>query len=267
MKKQNNNARISAYSTKQFIHRNRVILLCMATVMLFALYLNTANNHFYHRLHTAGLPWPQNQISYTLGDVTQPSIKYVALGDSLTSGVGAQSFDETYSYRTAQQILKPHQSIILTPLSTPGYKSIDLVNHYLDKAVEIQPDIVTILIGVNDVHGLGPSQSEFKTNYETLIRRLSTETHARIYAIAIPFIGTDELIWTPYRQYYSSRTKTLNMVIRKLSDKYSVGYIDLYSNTIDLTDKPSTYYSRDDFHPSSEGYKIWSKIIADGINN
>ena len=247
--------------------KHQKVLYFVIPPILVLLYLNTANNHFYHRLHTAGLVWPQNQPMYKVGEGKGKVISYIALGDSLTAGVGASGFEHTYSYLVAKKIIQPNQTINLTPLSTPGYKSVDLINYHLDQAIQLKPDIVTILVGVNDVHGLGPSARGFHQNYETLVRRLDTETKADIYLIAIPYIGTDSLLWPPYRNYYSARTKTFNNIIEGLAKQYGARYIDLYSNTIQYAKKNSPYYSKDEFHPSAEGYAIWASIVAHDINN
>lgn len=249
-----------------FVKQFRVAISIFSALLLIAVYLNTASNHFYHHLHTAGLVWPQYQSSYTVGSPAETELSYVALGDSLTSGVGAETFDKSYSYLVAQQIVKPDQSITLTTESYPGYKAIDLINHNLDATVKLQPDIVTILIGGNDVHGFGPSANEFRANYETLIRRIHTETKADIFAISIPYIGKNSLIWPPYKNYYSARTITFNSIIKDLSTKYGIHYIDLYTPTLPYANASSHYYSKDDFHPSPDGYALWAGVIARAIN-
>lgn len=242
------------------------LFFAVVPILLIALYLNVANNHFYHRLHTAGLPWPQNKTSYIIGNESSQKTLYAALGDSLTSGVGTQSFEASYPFAVAKQIVKPNEHIDLRPLSTPGFKSKDIIDEYLQEAVLLKPKIVTVLIGVNDVHGMSPSQKEFQDNYEKIVSRLHNETNAKIYAIGIPYIGTDNLIWPPYRNYYSERTKLFNKSIRAIANKYNATYIDLYTPTLPYASKSSRYYSADDFHPSAEGYALWAGVIARDIN-
>jgi lysophospholipase L1-like esterase len=247
------------------VHYRRALYVIIP-ILLIGLYLNTANNHFYHHLHTAGLPWPQNQTSYIIGDGTEKKIAYVALGDSLTSGVGAPKFEESYAYAVAKKINKPNQQIVLTPLSTPGFKSKDIINKYLDRAIALHPDIVTIFIGVNDTHGMSPSTKEFRYNYETIVSRLKNETSAKVYAVAIPYIGANSLIWQPYSSYYNARTKMFNKNILDLTQKYNATYIDLYTVSLPYAYKQSNYYSKDDFHPSAVGYELWAKVIARDIS-
>lgn len=249
------------------IKRYKKALYLVVPILVFGIYLNVANNHFYHHLHSAGLLWPQNHANYTVGNGMGKKLSYVALGDSLTSGVGAPNFESSYSYNVAQRIVKPNQQIELTPLSTPGFKAKDIITTHLDTAVAMQPNLVTVLIGVNDVHGMSPSAKEFQKNYETIVRRLKTETKADIYVIGIPYIGADNLIWQPYSSYYGVRTKMFNKIIRDLADKYGVHYINLYNASLPYAHKKSNYYSKDDFHPSATGYDIWAEVIARDINH
>lgn len=263
--------KITRYSLSQksmsWAHHWRKLLYVLSILLLGLVYLSIANGYFYVRLGTAGLAWPQTSASYLIGDISGTRQVYVALGDSLTSGVGVQSFNQSYAYRIAQQIAAKGTSIKLTPLATPSYKSIDIINHYLDSAIALQPDIVTVLIGVNDVHGMLPTARQFSNNYETIIRRLKTETKAKIYAIAVPYIGTNGIMWPPYRGYYSLRTQAFNRSIQELAQKYAIHYVDLYTATLSYASSPSGYYSTDEFHPSSEGYAIWAGAIAHDINN
>lgn len=243
----------------------RAVYICLP-LLIFAVYLNTANNHFYHRLHTANLVWPQNDTSYTIGDQSGAVLKYVALGDSLTAGVGADSFNHSYSYMVAEKIVKPTQGIILTPLATPGYKSRDVLSQYVEKTIKIQPDIVTVLIGVNDAHGMQPTTKEFASTYGDIVSSLHKSTKAKIYVVAIPTIGSNNIIWQPYRFYYSSRTRQFNEIIKDVAQTNGATYIDLYTATLPYAAKNSTYYSKDEFHPSAVGYAVWSEVISDDIN-
>lgn len=255
--------RIDTFTT--FLKRYKFAFILVLIAFAVLMYLNTANNHFYHRLHTAGLVWPQTKERYTVGPSTGDKMTYVALGDSLTSGVGAPTFEQSYPYMVAEKIAESNKQVTLVPLATPGYKTTDIIREYLDKTSAFKPDIISILIGVNDVHGFEPSAAEFRKNYETIIRRLKAETSAEIYVIAIPNIGTKSLIWPPYNQYYSARTQTFNSALSQLSQTYGVGYIDLYSPTQPFAANSSSYYSKDDFHPSAEGFALWATVIADDI--
>lgn len=84
------------------------------------------------------------------------------------------------------------------------------VANRLDAVIACQPDVVTLLVGTNDVNarfnekweqryrkdqGLpcSPTAEWFRENIETTLTRLSTETQARVVVLEIPPLGEDPL--------------------------------------------------------------------------
>jgi lysophospholipase L1-like esterase len=80
----------------------------------------------------------------------------------------------------------------------------------LDNIIGCQPDIITLLIGSNDVNasmsdgnrkhyerlkkidkGVQPDFENFKQNYSQIVQRLTTETKARIAVISLPVMSED----------------------------------------------------------------------------
>jgi lysophospholipase L1-like esterase len=155
--------------------------------------------------------------------------------------------------------------VVLKDAAFPGAKTSDLKGDLLEQVIKDQPNVVTILIGVNDIHGL-VGESEFKNNYEEILKRLTKETTAKIYIVNIPFIGGTDLLWLPYNFYFDYQTKQFNEIIQNLAESYNVKYIDLYSKTVEEFKKSGDHYAADSFHPSEKGYADWAKIIYDGIN-
>lgn len=245
-------------------------LIFMAVIM--GAYLNRSYAHIYSTLQAAGLKpvdyketYYINNIPYINNTAATSSLIYSSLGDSLTAGVGVDNYQEAYPYLLATKLSGNGREIILKNHSFPGANTIDLINDLLPEAIRDNPDIVTVLIGVNDIHNQVPL-SDFKDNYEQILSQLTKETKARIYVVNIPFIGADTLMLAPYQFYFDRETKKFNAVIRELAIKYKVNYVDLYTPTLSLFKKSGDYYSADLFHPSASGYKLWAEIIYDNIN-
>ncbi|MFA6995380.1 MAG: SGNH/GDSL hydrolase family protein [Patescibacteria group bacterium] len=198
-------------------------------------------------------------------NLVKEPIVYVALGDSLTAGVGLSNYNDSFPYLLARRFGKSDQAVTLKDRATPGTKTEDLLDKLLPLAIKDGPDIVTVLIGINDIHGI-ISADNFKNNYDRILSRLTKETSAKIYVINLPFIGADTLVLPPYNYLLDARTKEFNKIIKQLANKYSVSYIDLYTPTVALFKTSGAHYSVDLFHPSATGYKIWADIIYDNIN-
>jgi lysophospholipase L1-like esterase len=243
------------------------IKIAFLVIAVLGAYLFLAHAYFFWRLGRAGLPLPVPRTAAIKAEnnmALKPLI-YAALGDSLTAGAGLQRYEETYPYLLAEKISAGRGEIALSGFSYPGAKTADLIKDLLGPAIAQNPDIVTLLIGVNDVHG-NVSGREFRNNYRQILKRLTGETRAEIYAINIPFIGSDSLLLPPYDYYYKKKTIEFNNIIKTLAQNSGVKYIDLASPTAALFSKDGAHYSADSFHPSAEGYRLWADIIYADIN-
>src|SRR5574344_2103807 len=167
--------------------KNKIIYCPIILLAVFAVYLYTANAFIYYRIGQGNLTEPMSQeLPVKNGEVATTT--YVSLGDSLTAGAGAFSYDETYPYLLASKMTNAGANIKLNNFSVSGYKTQDLIDDLLEPAIAVKPDIVTLLIGVNDIHN-HVGKENFKKNYKYILDRLTKETKAKIYLINIPYIG------------------------------------------------------------------------------
>lgn len=235
-------------------------------VINLAIYINLANAFIYFRIGEGDLIIPVNQNSYYMTDYKNGTeIKYVALGDSLTAGSGAKNYQEMYPYLLAKKISEAGNKVTYENYSQPGAKSQDLIDILLTPAIAASPNIVTLLIGINDIHN-HVGKDQFRKNYQFILERLTKETKAKIYLINIPSIGSNTIILPPLNYYFDKETSDYNKIIKELADVYKVKYIDLNSPIKNLFKNDGTHYSVDSFHPSALGYKLWAQIIYDHFN-
>ena len=230
------------------------VLLIVATIT----YLNLAYRHFYHFLGTTHLPSPTTQSSITL---TNPkatgSLKLVTLGDSLTSGVGVTSVEQTYPYLLAQDLTAHHGQVELTNLGIPGATINTVLTQELAQEQTKKPDLVLILIGINDIHDF-KTTGYFKQKYLDLVNSL---TGAKIVLVSIPYLGEKSILLPPYNLLNDLRVRQFNSVIKDVASEKQLTYVDLYTPAKAKFDQDSSYYASDLFHPSASGYKIFASII------
>ncbi len=252
------------YMKRSHITKLKKPHIFLVAVLALAAYLIFAYNYFYFRLHSIKLDWPNNRHTYRFNEKASSNKTYVALGDSLTFGFGTDNYQDSYTYQVAQYLSQNGQGILLKDFSFPGYKSLDILQT-VDAVIAYKPDIVTVFVGVNDTHKLVQS-GDFTKNYNQILSRLSSETKARIYVINLPYLGAKSILLTPYNHYFDSKTRERNNTLRQLADKYRASYIDLYTPTVNRFKKDGPWYSKDLYHPSAQGYKIWAEIIENDIH-
>lgn len=195
-----------------------------------------------------------------VGNSTDSQIKYVALGDSLSAGVGSNNFENTIVNDFAVGLSRNGNSVHVLNLAVPGATTRDVIVSQLDNAVALNPDYITLFIGINDIHNK-VSPEVFKSNYSHIIEMLLASTEAKITVINLPYLGSSSLVLPPYNWLLNSRTKQFNKVISLQADSSRITTVDLYSNSYEIFKRDQSLYSTDDFHPSEAGYAVWSQII------
>ena len=244
----------------------KVIYIIIALIVLIGVYLYLANAYIYYKIGRANLSATLTDKVYAFNpELSSRPITYLALGDSLTAGVGVDNYKEAYPYLVAEDLTSSSKKVNLQVLATPGYRSEDSVANYLIPASTRSADIITILIGVNDIHDR-VGVDKFRSNYQTILETLTSKTKAKIYLISIPLIGSPQIVFPPYRTYFAEKTELYNQAIKDLAKTYKVNYIDINSGTEDLFRNNSKFYAADLFHPSNLGYKLWANIIYDSLN-
>lgn len=237
------------------------VIIFFVFLLILGIYLNRSYAYIYHKIGDGNLAIFESNKEYIINKNMQNSktLIYAALGDSLTAGAGVDNYEQSFPYLVSEK-LGYNQKVILKSRAILGYKSIDLKNVLLPLAINDNPDIVTILIGVNDVHNF-IDKKEFEKNYDEVLKQLTQKTSAKINVINIPYIGSKNLIFPPYNLYIDSQTKEYNKIIKTLAQKYNLKYIDLYTESLKEFKRSDTYYSNDLFHPSAKGYALWADII------
>lgn len=226
----------------------------LALLIILFIYLNRSYAYFYDFLNQHHLFIPESETTMIIGN--QPdltTIKYLALGDSLTAGVGVSDQRGSYPYLIAQK-LSAKNNVELINLARAGDTSSDVLANQIPKVSVEKPNLVTVLIGINDIHNLIPVK-KFESNLTQIVKAFK-QTNARIYLLSIPYLGSDKILLPPYNFILDQRTKQFNNVIKKISTDFGVNYINLYS-----LKKPADFYSADQFHPAEAGYSLWATYI------
>lgn len=247
--------------------KNKWLKILLWVAGLLVIYLLGAHYFIYKTIGMANLPASDNRHEYIINPDRQPGrgLVYAALGDSLTSGVGTDRYEQSYPYLLAQKMAGSDKKATHLNFSYPGARTEDLIRDLLAQAIDEQPDVITLLIGTNDVHG-NVGEKKFADNYQHILLELTSKTRAKINIISIPYIGADDLLIEPYKAYYHGKIDKFNEDIKFLADRYHLRFIDLTTPTAGPASGASGYYALDNFHPSSTGYKLWADIIYEHLD-
>lgn len=182
-----------------------------------------------------------------------PAIKVALLGDSSAAGYGVERVEETPGAMLASSLAeRADRRVYLREFAVVGAQSSDLAKQ-IDAALPIEPDVVVILIGVNDVtHSVLPAQSVRYLSEAVLRIR---EAGVAVLVGTCPDLGTIKPIPPPLKQV--ARTWS-----RRLAAAQTIAVIEAGGRTVSLGSilgpefaaAPAVLFGPDQFHPSAQGY-------------
>ena len=185
-------------------------------------------------------------------------LRYVALGDSYTIGTSV-----TEAERFPNQLVAALPELeLVANLGVNGFTSRDLIEVELPKLAALEPDVVTVLIGVNDVVQ-GVSSSTYKDNVIEILTALDAVVGAqRILVVTIPdytVTPNGGEFGDPAKQ--SAAIRENNFVMGQLAMGRAAVVVDIYDISLEAaTDR--TLVASDGLHPSGTQYGRWVERIA-----
>ena len=190
-------------------------------------------------------------------------MRYLALGDSYTIGTGASSAAHSWpSIIGARLAEQTGGQVELTNPAINGFTTQDLIDDELPQVRRLKPDLVTILIGVNDlVHERTPA--EYRASLVRIYDEVGKEKapNGRVFAVSIPNwsvvpaareYGDPELI--------RNLTDTFNDVAREEAMARGFGWIDITAASLSGLGSAG-WISADGLHPGDRQYAAWAEVI------
>jgi len=189
------------------------------------------------------------------GQMIKGPIVYVALGDSTGAGVGAR--EGGYVQRLFNRLVQRRPESRLSNLCVSGATTADLLRGQLQQGVAMNPDLVTVGIGINDI-GHGLTLDQFSKNFEEILSTLREKTQARIVVTNLPDISSAPRIPGSMRSEYQQQIIRFSQRLEEIAARHGVTVFDIYTITHEELASHPEYFSADGFHPSDAGYELWA---------
>ena len=198
-------------------------------------------------------------------------MKILFQGDSITdAGRDKRNFHNMgngYPKYAAEFIKEAHpdMDIEFINLGIGGNRTDQLFDRLYPDAIAFQPDIISILIGINDVWHrsvrIATTDAQIELNYRTILQELRAKTNAKIMILSPYLLDCDD------KETIREDLKTVLPIIRKLADEFADVYVPLdehFAEALKTMPEPR-YYSADGVHPNQNGAAFIGKLYAEAI--
>ena len=150
-------------------------------------------------------------------------------------------------------------------LGISGNRTDQLFDRLYPDAIALQPDVISILIGINDIwhrrSNILTTDAQIELNYRTILTLLRERTNAKIVMIA-PFVLDAE-----DKDFLREDHKKLIPIVRSLAKEFADVYIPLdtmFEEALKTQPEPK-FYLGDGVHPNQNGSEFIGKIYAEAI--
>ena len=161
----------------------------------------------------------------------------------------------------------PELELEFINLGISGNRTGQLFDRLYPDAIALKPDVISILIGINDLWHrynwdmVTTTDEQIELNYRCILERLKRDTNAKIMILA-PFL----LDCTDKAEVRDDLTRLLP-IVRKLASEYADAYIpldELFDEALKTQPEPC-YYSGDGVHPNANGARFVGEHYARAI--
>ncbi len=190
-------------------------------------------------------------------------LTYLALGDSYTIGTGATHESRNFPSLLALQLqAATHRAVRVVNPAVNGFTTIDVLAKEIGFIDQLHPDVVTVLIGVNDLVR-GRSVEQYRESLVEIYEAIVTVElpRGRVAAISIP----DWTVSPSARDYgdplsLKRATDAFNAAARDEAVRRAFTWVDITRVSREGLNGAG-WFSADDLHPSDIQYAAWAEEI------
>ena len=190
-------------------------------------------------------------------------MRYLALGDSFTIGTGTTP-DRSFPAVLADRWSRRGIECDLRNPAVNGYTTEDLIREELPLLASYRPDLITLLVGANDIVA-GSSEDRYRERLRGIHERVAADApSARRFALPQPdwsLTPGGALFGDPAR---TARTiERFNAIAREEAERAGARFVDIFPLMRHQLRRGMT--APDGLHPSAEAYAGWAAALDETL--
>lgn len=217
----------------------------------------------------------------TFANITTDTVKpkdenglvFLFQGDSITDGNRGRNIDPNhimghgYAFSIASRLGAdlPEKKLIFYNRGISGNKVTDLADRWQKDTLDLKPNVLSILIGINDTSSVVFSRPDAVTpeKYEEVYRLLLSQTKAQfpeiLFVLCNPFIlpvGKVKENWDAYKTELAKRQSTVLKLVKEF-DTVFVDFQQVFDQACKRAD--ADYWIWDGVHPTVAGHELMAR--------
>jgi lysophospholipase L1-like esterase len=186
--------------------------------------------------------------------------RYVAIGDSTTEGLddpGEYGGFRGWADRLAEHIAKAQSGLDYANLAIRGRTTAQIRDEQVDAALALEPDLVTVVAGMNDVLRPTFDPDHICGQIEDMFQRF-TRAGATVLSFTLP----DPTPNLPFTEWLQPRVAALNAALTAAAERSGIVMVDV-ATYADASDP--RLWSTDRLHGNSDGHARVAHALAWGL--
>jgi lysophospholipase L1-like esterase len=218
-------------------------------------------------------------------EIKKPSsqnLTFLFQGDSITDGNRARDNDwnhimgHGYAYLIASRLWYDNtdKGLMFINRGVSGNKVSDLAARWQTDTLDCKPDVLSILIGINDVLAIiknwsTPTIDGFRSTYTQLLEQTRKVLPDTLIVLCEPFMLP--LGWTLEKpEIWKAELEPRRQIVRELADQFKTLFINLQQPFIEACRRaPAKYWIWDGVHPMPAGHELiareWLSVVKNSL--
>jgi lysophospholipase L1-like esterase len=203
-----------------------------------------------------------------------PAARILFQGDSITDGNRGRSADPNHILGHGYVFLLaakfgaacPEAKLEFFNRGISGNTVLDLEKRWQTDTIDMKPDVLSILIGVND-KGCGVPLDQYEQTYDKLLADAKAANPKLKLVLCEPFI-VNHRATTPQHGSPNADIVKRQEIVERLAKKHGAALVRFQAALDRATERaPAIHWIWDDIHPTYSGHQIladeWERVVRD----
>jgi len=213
------------------------------------------------------------------GKIDPKNFTMLFQGDSITDGNRTRNNDwnhilgHGYMYLIASRLWfdKPEAGYNFINRGISGNKVSDLAKRWQTDTLDLKPNLLSILVGVNDTHSIIRNQNpESAEVFEETYRNLLTETKKNLPDVVLvlcePFILPVGMVNQNSDLWYAE-IKKRQAIVKKLANEFQTIFVPFQQCFDKVIEKaPANFWCWDGIHPMPAGHELMARTWIEEVS-